>query len=118
MTTTTPAAGKPWTDAENDAIAADALDMLAQELRGEKYNKAAHRRALIAGPLAVRTPGSIEMKHCNLSAVMRAAGLPWIRGYKPLGHGQAKPLAAALAAMMIAHGWPDADIAALERLSQ
>jgi hypothetical protein len=58
------------------------------------------------------------MKHCNISAVMRAAGLPWINGYKPLGHGQQKPLAAALARQALALGWDDDDIAALERLSK
>ena len=118
MTTPTPTTGKPWTETENFAIADDYLIMLALEIRGEKYNKAAHRRALIAGELAVRSHGSVEMKHCNISAVMRAAGLPWINGYKPLGHGQQKPLAAALAAMMIAHGWNDDDIKALEKLAQ
>lgn len=127
MTDNKPATGKPWTDTENDATAAAYLDMLARELRGDKYNKAATRRALIdgtgnakgakLGPLAVRSHGSVEMKNCNVSAVMRAAGLPWINGYKPLGHGQQKPLAAALVRQMIAHGWNDDDIAALEKVT-
>jgi hypothetical protein len=82
------------------------------------YNKAAHRRALIAGPLSVRSHGSVEMKHCNISAVMRAAGLPWINGYKPLGHGQARPLAASLVRGMIAAGWNDDDIARIEAVAK
>ena len=117
-TTTKPEAGKPWQAGENDAIAADYLDMLSRELLATTYNKAAHRRALIAGALAVRSHGSVEMKHCNISAVMRAAGLPWINGYKPLGHGQARPLAAALVRGMIAAGWSDDDIRAIEKANK
>jgi hypothetical protein len=116
MTTTAkPETGKPWQASENDAIAADYLDMLSRELLATTYNKAAHRRALIAGALAVRSHGSIEMKHCNISAVMRAARLPWINGYKPLGHGQARPLAAAIVRGMLAAGWSDDDIRAIEK---
>lgn len=118
MTTTTPTTGKAWQQSENDAIAADYLDMLSRELLATTYNKAAHRRALIAGPLAARSHGSVEMKHCNISAVMRAARLPWINGYKPLGHGQARPLAASLARGMIAAGWNDDDIAAIEAVAK
>jgi hypothetical protein len=117
-TNNTPTRGKPWTQSEHDAIAADYLDMLSRELLATTYNKAAHRRALIAGPLSVRSHGSVEMKHCNISAVMRAAGLPWINGYKPLGHGQARPLAASLVRGMIAAGWNDDDIARIEAVAK
>ena len=35
-----------------------------------------------------RSKKSIEFKHMNISAVMDALGLPYIDGYKPLGHYQ------------------------------
>lgn len=114
----------PWTREENSVLAGHYLDMLARELRAEKYNKAANRRAGLAAMAtyrddrAQRSPGSWEMKCCNASAVMRAAGLPFINGYKPLGHGQQKALAHALATQALAHGWNDDDIAALEKLAQ
>lgn len=100
-----PTTNKPlgaWTDRENDVLAAAYLDMLADELAGEKYNKAATRRegldamAATRSDGAKRSPGSWEMKCCNASAVMHAAGLRFINGYKPLGHGQQRALAAAL----------------------
>ena len=98
-------ANKPlgaWTDAENDILAAAYLDMLASERAGEKYNKAATRREGLAAMASTRSDGrarsagSWEMKACNASAVMHAAGLRFINGYKPLGHGQQRALAAAL----------------------
>ena len=114
----------PWTDAENDIHARLYIGMLNLELLGLKFNKAQHRRDGLAQMAASRddnasrSDGSWEMKACNCSAVMCAAGLPFIHGYKPLGHGQFKPLAAALARALIAHGWSDPDIAALEELSK
>jgi hypothetical protein len=124
MTTTKPATLGPWTREENRVLAGSYLDMLARELRAEKYNKAAARReglALMATyreDRAQRSAGSWEMKMCNASAVMRAAGLPWINGYKPLGHGQQRALAHALSLAALDYGWPDDDIAALEKLTQ
>lgn len=74
--------GGDWTDAENDLIVGDYLDMLADDLAGRPYNKAAHNRAL-----QVRLPGrshkSIEFKHRNISAVMQVLNQPWIQGYLP-----------------------------------
>jgi hypothetical protein len=113
----------PWTEAENFTIADAYLVMIAAENAGLKYNKAATRRAGLLAMAATRddgrarSAGAWEMKCCNLSAVMRAAGLPFIQGYKPLGHGQMRPIAAALAVMAIAHGRNDADIAALELIA-
>ena len=120
---TTQSLGK-WTREENSVIAGHYLEMLGLEIRGEKFNKAAHRREGLAtmatyrGDRATRSHGSWEMKCCNISAVMRAAGLPFIDGYKPLGHGQQRDLAHALAAAALAHGWDDSDVAALERLAR
>lgn len=70
-----------WTDAENDAIVDDYFSMLVLDLRGAGYNKAAHRRSLIEK--IERSEGSIEYKHQNISAVLKALGEDWIPGYKP-----------------------------------
>lgn len=74
--------GGDWTDAENDLIVGDYLDMLAEDLAGRPYNKAAHNRALQAR-LPARSRGSIEWKHQNISAILRGMGEDWLRGYKP-----------------------------------
>jgi hypothetical protein len=70
-----------------EAIVADYLEMLSQELAGTAYNKSAHRRAL-AEKLSGRSDGSIERKHQNISAVMIELGCPYIPGYKPLANYQ------------------------------
>ncbi|MFQ3664485.1 MAG: DUF3883 domain-containing protein [Sphingomonadaceae bacterium] len=71
-----------WSDHENDLIVADYFMMLADELAGRSYSKAEHRRALLP-LLDGRSEGSIEFKHQNISAVLKALGEPWIEGYKP-----------------------------------
>ena len=73
-----------WTEAENRAIVDDYLAMLAQESAGQPYSKKDHRIALIQSMGATRSPGSVERKHQNVSAVMLQLGLPYIKGYKPL----------------------------------
>jgi hypothetical protein len=78
--------GGNWTEDEVTAIVGDYFAMLDDELAGRPYSKTAHRNAL---RVAVnRSPGSIERKHQNISAVLQELGLPWIRGYKPLGNFQ------------------------------
>lgn len=74
-------AGIDWSSAELDAIVADYFAMLRTEQAGQPYNKAAHRRALMAA--VHRSDGSIEFKHQNISAVLTQLGLPRINGYKP-----------------------------------
>ena len=76
-----------WNRAEVEAIVADYLSMLASELAGTPYNKAAHRRAL-RPLLANRSEQSIEFKHANISAVLLDAGFPYINGYKPRANYQ------------------------------
>lgn len=76
-----------WTREEVEAAVADYLHMLTQELAGQSYNKAAHRRAL-REKLNGRSDGAIERKHQNISAALRELGCPWIPGYKPLGNYQ------------------------------
>lgn len=79
--------GEDWSRAEVEAITADYLDMLALELSGAPYNKAAHRRALLPR-LSGRSEQSIEFKHANISAALLEAGFPYIQGYKPRSNYQ------------------------------
>lgn len=76
-------AGTDWSRDEVEAAVSDYLDMLARELRGESFNKAAHNRRL-QHLLARRTKGAIERKHQNISAVLIEFGYPYVDGYKPL----------------------------------
>jgi len=71
-----------WDWLECEACVADYFVMLGNELAGERYNKAEHRRGLIA-KLNNRSEGSIEFKHQNISAVLVEMGFPYISGYKP-----------------------------------
>lgn len=70
-----------WTRFEVEAIVADYLKMLSLELAGQSFSKTAHRKAL-QQKLNGRSDGSIEFKHCNISAVMRDLGFPRLRGYQ------------------------------------
>ncbi|HWV02574.1 MAG TPA: DUF3883 domain-containing protein [Devosia sp.] len=74
-------ASESWTDDENDLIVADYFGMLADDLAGRPYNKAEHNRRLQTRISRSRT--SIEFKHQNVSAVLKAFGETWIPGYKP-----------------------------------
>ena len=76
-----------WTDAQNDLIVADYFAMLADDLAGRPYNKAARNRAL-RGRIG-RSGPSIEYKHRNISAVLQWLGQPWIVGYRPALNFQA-----------------------------
>ena len=65
---------KIWSERENEAIVQDYLVMLEHEQLGQPFNKAEHRRVLVE--TTGRSHGSIEFKHCNISAVMELLGLP------------------------------------------
>ncbi len=80
---------RDWTRAEVEAAVADYLDMLAREVRGERFNKAEHNRAL-QDRLDSRSKGAVEFKHQNISAVLIAEGFPYIDGYKPRRNVQAE----------------------------
>lgn len=80
--------GTDWSKAEVEAIVDDYLSMLASELAGTPYNKAAHRR-LLKPLLRERSDQSIEYKHANVSAALLDAGFPYINGYKPRSNYQA-----------------------------
>lgn len=77
----------PWSTAQNDAVVADYMAMLTDDLAGRSYSKAEHNRALQA--LIGRGRGSIEYKHQNISAVLKGLGETWIDGYKPAFNFQA-----------------------------
>ena len=69
-----------WTNSELDAIVADYFAMLRDEIRGIAYSKTEHRRALKR--TVGRSDGSIEFKHCNITAVLEELGITGIAGYK------------------------------------
>ena len=71
-----------WSEYEVKAAVEDYFNMLRLELSDRKYNKTAHRRALMAR-LASRSDNSVELKHQNISAVLIEMGIPYIDGYKP-----------------------------------
>jgi hypothetical protein len=81
-----------WTDEELDLIVADYFSMLNDEVVGVPFNKAAHNR--LVRDKIVRSEGSIEFKHQNISAVLQLLGLPRIRGYLPALNYQKTILAA------------------------
>lgn len=76
-----------WNRTEVEATVADYLHMLLLELSGQAYNKAAHRRGLLA-KLNSRSDGAVEFKHRNISAILIELGFPYITGYKPSGNYQ------------------------------
>ena len=78
--------GSDWNAEELDAIVADYFAMLADELAGRPYVKRHHNAAL--REKIDRTPGSVERKHMNISAVLIELGLPTIDGYKPFSNFQ------------------------------
>ena len=79
-------AGEDWTTPEIDDAVADYFAMLAEDIAGRSYNKAAHNRGL--QQRIGRGRGSIEFKHQNISAVLLGLGQPWIPGYKPAANFQ------------------------------
>jgi hypothetical protein len=101
----------PWTPEENRTICAVYLTMLEHEKRGEKYNKAQHRRE---GLKAMSTYRDGQQR---TSALMQAARLPFIQGYKPLGNAQTTKLAAVMVSMMLAFGWDDKHVRRMERIA-
>lgn len=62
-----------WSNTEVELIVADYFNMLSAELAGEIYSKADHRKNILP-LLNVRSEGSIEYKHQNISAVLANLG--------------------------------------------
>jgi hypothetical protein len=88
----------PWLRAEIDVVVAAYLDMLVDETRGQRVNKAARVRDLEA-ILTARNHAAIEMKMQNVSAVLYELAQDWIEGYKPLPHYQQNLHAAVVEAL-------------------
>jgi hypothetical protein len=82
-----PSRGSSWTREEVEATVASYFKMLELGLRAEPFNKTEHRRTLLP-LLGNRSPGAVERKHQNISAVLIEERLPYISGYKPLGNYQ------------------------------
>lgn len=78
-----------WSDSEVRATVQDYFQMLRLELLGQKYNKTAHRDALLK-KLNGRSGGAVERKHQNISAVLLELGVMPIKGYKPLSNYQSR----------------------------
>lgn len=76
-----------WSAEEVALTVADYFAMLEHELRGEPYGKKDHNRRLQL-LLNNRSPGAIEFKHANISAVLIEMGFPYIDGYKPRANYQ------------------------------
>jgi hypothetical protein len=98
-----------WTKAENVALVAAYLNMLAMHNAGTKFNKAQIRRGLIGtaeaqGPLFCRTNGSIEMKLMNVSGCMKALGRLPLAGYMPAMNYQADLMTTVCEALNITAG--------------
>ena len=79
--------GIDWTRKEVEVTVADYFAMLAAELSGVSYSKAAHRRALIE-QLPGRSAQAVEFKHANVSAILIDIGFPFISGCKPRSNYQ------------------------------
>lgn len=82
------ARGGHWSGAEIAVTVEDYMKMLTLELAGQSYIKAVHRRSLLTR-LDDRSAAAVELKHQNISAVLRDMGCVWIPGYKPRGNYQA-----------------------------
>jgi hypothetical protein len=76
-----------WTNLEVEVAVKIYFVMLALEIKGKEYNKTEFRKILLKA-LKNRTDGSVEFKHCNISAVLIEMGIPYIDGYKPRGNYQ------------------------------
>ena len=77
-----------WSAEENELIVGNYFEMLMEELAGRKFNKTAYAHK-IAPYLKARLTkdafrkGPFRRKYCNISAVLRALGQPWIEGFNP-----------------------------------
>lgn len=76
-----------WSNEEIALTVADYMKMLTLELAGQLYNKSAHRRKLLEN-LNNRSNAAVELKHQNISAVLRDLNCFWIPGYKPRSNYQ------------------------------
>ena len=92
-----------WNWHECELIVNDYFEMLIQELKGQKYNKAQHNRDLVQAMKESRNRSAIENKHQNISAILKEMGMPIIDGYKPLSNYQRNILPDVVGATMAQH---------------
>ena len=114
-----PMADSEWSQQEIDASVEAYLVMLIKELKRENYNKAATNRELREGPLSERSKGSLEMRMCNISAVLSSQKRPYIDGYKPrsnVGTQVTAMIADALARLQKVH--PNLHVSPLQKGAQ
>lgn len=90
-----------WSDEEVAALVIDYFAMLKSEVNAQPYSKSAHIKELMKTVL--RSPGAIEYKHQNVSAILDRLGYRWIEGYKPRANIQG-----ALTDEVVRHLRPDA----------
>lgn len=95
MTNTKSKRGAAYSADELAATAAAYVGFAIAQYRGEKVNKAAKQRELMAGVCSARSRGSLDAKFMNYSAVAvdnnMLPGLPfgYVKGYKPAPNYQA-----------------------------
>jgi len=106
--------GTPWSRQEVQACVADYLHMLALELNGQRYSKAAHIRALTEN-LQGRNSSAIQFKYCNISAILLELGYPYIEGYKPRANYQTLLFQAVEAGLQLNHSLQEAAQSAVTR---
>lgn len=70
-----------WPDWQNDLLVADYFDMFGRWKAGEHINRLERNRELQR--LTGRKKGSIERKRMNVSAVLRALDMIWMKGFAP-----------------------------------
>ena len=80
--------GQDWNQSEINAVVDAYFGMLGEQIAGRRIIKANVIRALKSGALSNRSVGSIGLKLSNISAVLRQAELPWVRGFAPRSHFQ------------------------------
>jgi uncharacterized protein DUF3883 len=78
--------GTDWRADEVAVAVAEYFLMLAHERAGRSYIKAEHWRRVMEQ--TGRVKGAVEFKFGNISAVLEALGIQWVRGYKPARHYQ------------------------------
>lgn len=76
-----------WSREENEAVVAEYLSMLEQELSRQAYVKRAANQRVQT--LTNRSHASIEFKFAIVSAALRDIHAPYIDGYKPYANYQA-----------------------------
>ncbi len=79
----TTAPSSDWTDVELAAAVGAYLHMLQCELDNIPYRKSTVNKELRNGPLAARTPSSVEFRMQNISATLYDLKIPHLVGYRP-----------------------------------